>query len=89
MVDRFKRFPAGTEVVFHSYRTALTRDIFLVLDRRDDSVHEFEQYLADCAGAQIDNHTTYEVRYTNGHTLFVTCTDMSMWLGFSIEKRIW
>jgi hypothetical protein len=71
-----------TEVVIHPYRTK--RANWLIAMEGEEPA-AMVAYLAKQAGKTVDNHTTYEVKFKSGDTLYVSNIDHRITIGLSIR----
>jgi len=74
-------------VTRYPYRTARVDDVFLQVSR--DAMRDFEQQLAEKAGASPSNHTVYEIVQENRAPVYVMFSDYSVRFGTSVLKGRW
>lgn len=78
----------GCVVKFYSYRTAIVRNIFITLDRNDHEAKALEDFLAQTAKVNKDNHTCYELFFQDKRLYFMF-SDFNVHIGFNLEERSW
>lgn len=79
----------ATPVEFYRYREAFARDIFMEVDRNNDTIRTFESMVAKTFKRDPDNHTTYGIKTSNGVMIYVTCSDSKYYIGTSVEVKDW
>lgn len=79
----------ATPVEFYGYREAFARDIFMEVDRTNDTIRTFEARAAKTLKRNPDNHTTYTIKTSNGIMIYVTCSDSTYYIGTSVEVKSW
>ena len=73
------------QVKQYRYRSAMVINQLFKINRDN----ELEQVLAKKSGEKMDNHTVYEIRYPDGSTFAIQCSDDFMAIGVGIDERIW
>ena len=68
------------EVVQYPYRRA-EPERYLFPMTRD---RELEEFLASKAGKQIDNHTLYVIKWSDGKSISIRFSDSKMYLGLGV-----
>lgn len=75
----------AVSVTQYRYRTAYVTHILLEMPRDD----ELEELLSKKSGKRIDNHTLYQLTFSDGENFSMLFSDRKMYLGLGVSKMNW
>ena len=72
-------------VTQYYYRSAYPTNILFRLERDD----ELENFLSKKSGERKDNHTLYEIKFEDGSSVCIGCSDLLMNIGVGVTEKNW